>query len=41
LLSEQTGQIELAHHHLRQALELFTAAGAEKEAAQARAALQQ
>jgi tetratricopeptide (TPR) repeat protein len=39
LLVGQGGQEELACYHLRQATDLFTAAGAEKEAAQARATL--
>ncbi|UCC65239.1 MAG: tetratricopeptide repeat protein, partial [Anaerolineae bacterium] len=39
LLIEQVGQEKQARDHLRQAADLFAAAGAEKEAAQARAAL--
>lgn len=39
LLAGQAGQEKQARDHLQQAADLFTAAGAEKEAAQARAAL--
>jgi hypothetical protein len=39
LLAGQAGQEEQAHDHLQQAADLFAAAGAEKEAVQADAAL--